>query len=193
MLGDADKCVNQDPNVVFTSLVHSSTEVQHEWLIALSPDGQVVPNQQQLGSNYTTLHNQIQDFSKLNESHHEDPYLVHVKRKLSSSINPTYTNCVICFMGLNLTCKRPRVDERVLECYMEFSQALYKVFLVLANVLVQEHHEVVQATCDVAGAHSSRSHIAWSTTFSQDLRTNPFQEEGNDTNEQASKGGLGLD
>ena len=103
MLGDTHKCVNQDPNVILTSLVHASTDVQHDWFIVLSLDGQVVPNQQQLGSNYTTLHNQIRDFSSFNEHHYEDPYLVHVNGKLLHSFIPMTTNYVIYCVGDNMT------------------------------------------------------------------------------------------
>ncbi|XP_071926080.1 uncharacterized protein [Coffea arabica] len=69
-------CVNQDPNVVLTLLIHASTNVQQDWFIIPSQDVQVVPNRQQQLMNYTTLHNQIQEFSKLIEHHYENPYLV---------------------------------------------------------------------------------------------------------------------
>ena len=77
--------------------------MQHDWFIVLSPDEPVVPNQQQLGSNSTTLHNQIRDFSSFNEHHYEDPYLVHVNGKLLHSFIPMTTNYVIYCVGDNMT------------------------------------------------------------------------------------------
>ena len=75
-------CVNQDPNVVLTLLIHASTNVQQDWFIIPSQDVQVVPNRQQQLMNYTTLHNQIQEFSKLIEHHYENPYLVNANGNL---------------------------------------------------------------------------------------------------------------
>ena len=53
--------------------------------------------------NFVILHNQIRDSSSLIEHHYEDPCLVNVNRKCSNSFKPTYTNCVICYVGPNLT------------------------------------------------------------------------------------------
>ena len=62
-----------------------------------------VPHKHQLVMDLTTLHNQIRSFSSLFEHYYEDPFLVNTNGEISSSFIPTSTNCVISFVGPNVT------------------------------------------------------------------------------------------
>ena len=64
---------------------------------------QDVPVKHQLVMDFSTLHNQIRSFPCLFEHCYEDPFLVNANGEFSSDFIPTNTNCVISFVGPNMT------------------------------------------------------------------------------------------
>ena len=91
MLGDGQKCVNQDHNIVLTSLAHASVDEQHDWFNVLPTNEKIVPNQQQPRMSHATLNNHIRNFSSFHEDHYYETYLVHVNDKLWHYYTPMTT------------------------------------------------------------------------------------------------------